>query len=422
MEDEEIFPLSEGKHDAGTGGHCRLFVGVLIDLHALSSSSSSSRCLSSEDSFVLSRRSDVSVGCVDCVTWLICDCAVSVFSSVMGSVVALVVVVVVVMRSKIMRCTTLRHYRSHPLDMSATKQDNGRGELPFAIHHCWMICQPPGCHAILSIPQLSLKRNISICPGLNTKNGYVPSQSPITAHVVNSIINHLHLQSRHQSHHSMERMALQWMEGIPIVTKLWCCAIAGTSALVSSKLITGDDALFVPHMVWAKGQLWRIPLTFFYSGPMEISLIYTVLSTASVFSDLESAMGGPFEFLWLLATTMLMFLGHATYQDKHALFSTHFSGALLYYWAKRIPNDEILLFMVVNIKAKHYCTAVLAIALLSRKYTHLLSASVGHILFFSYEVLPKIHGFNPLAPPWVLMKQLKARRERNKALRAAGIY
>jgi Derlin-2/3 len=217
----------------------------------------------------------------------------------------------------------------------------------------------------------------------------------------------------------MERMALQWTEGLTPITKIWCGAVLGTSVLVSTKVISGDDTVFDPTLVWKGHQYWRIPLSFTYLGSLHINMFLSLFHTVEVFGDLEASLGGPLEFAWFLLATMMMFIGFATYMNTSALFNGYLSSTLLYFWAKRRPDENLLLLMVVPVKASTYCVLVLVIGIVFRKYNELFMATVGHALFFFYEVVPKIHGFNPIAPPWVLIKDLRERGVRDQRLNTA---
>ncbi|ODV75140.1 derlin CYBJADRAFT_165894 [Cyberlindnera jadinii NRRL Y-1542] len=216
----------------------------------------------------------------------------------------------------------------------------------------------------------------------------------------------------------MERMAFQWAANMPLVTRCWCIASIATAVMISVNLISFEDTLFSSRLVWKDKQVWRIPLSLAYVGDLDMNLFYSLLQLVTISGDLEGSLDNAFEYVWLIATTSLIQILVDTIRGKYSSLSSQILTTLLYFWAKRRPDAELRILIVVGIRASYYCLLSILTYFFLGDERHLLSIAIGHVVFYSYEIAPSVLGINPLAPPWTQVKPFLEARERWKKLRA----
>lgn len=219
----------------------------------------------------------------------------------------------------------------------------------------------------------------------------------------------------------MERMAIQWTARLPLVTKIWLGSVISTALFLTAGIIKEEDTVFVPSLVWKGRQYWRIPFSISYFGGFDIELVQEIYRLVSFVSALEESMGLG-EFLWFLSLTLSGILLITTWLDQAVLLSRIAMMTLVFFWAKRKLDDDLVLYGLIRVKSSHYCLIVMFSYIFSKRYLELSSLLVGFALYYIYDVMPLIHGFNLLGPPWQLWENIKENKVRRQRIRKIQLH
>ncbi|CCH44907.1 Derlin-2.2 [Wickerhamomyces ciferrii] len=201
----------------------------------------------------------------------------------------------------------------------------------------------------------------------------------------------------------MERIPVNWMADIPLVTRLWTLSSLVTSILVDTKVIHLQDIMFSPRQI--QQEPWRLITSFLYLGQFDINLIISLYLSIQYSRQLEESFNRTRDYLWFLGIGGIALIIYSTYVQNLFILGTYLNEVLNYVWSKKNPGIQMGFLGLIEFKAGYLSFLLILMSLLNKgakwnPWIELPPFIIGHVIFYCEEVLETLIGFNPLSPPW----------------------
>lgn len=215
-----------------------------------------------------------------------------------------------------------------------------------------------------------------------------------------------------------------FFQNIPKFTRFYLVAITSVSILVSFGILDPYLCLFDPQLTFRKFQLWRLFVSPFFLGKLDLNMIFQIFSCYNFFRKLEEQ-----HYQNRLSTLVFVFL-------SISFFSLLFSGllgslsvgsscyfAMIFIFSK-VFSDEMVRFIVIPMNIQYYLFANATLNLITGAsiVPVLIGISAGHIVFYLYYILPVLLKRPLFKTPNFLVRLLDGRgagapRNRGRRLR-----
>lgn len=201
-----------------------------------------------------------------------------------------------------------------------------------------------------------------------------------------------------------------WFHSLPMITRMWfgaalACTVAGNVGVVNPM----SFVINWPGLRY-KFEIWRLVTPFLYVGPFSIDTLFTLYMLVQYSQRYElgayntGAGGGSADaaFLLMFAGTIIHALCYLWLGPMLLVRTMIF--VLLYCWTKREPNTQVSIFGF-PIQARYLPFAILALdTLMGKDYIpDLVGIGVGHIFYFTVEIVPALYGKDFLHTPEFLI-------------------
>lgn len=201
----------------------------------------------------------------------------------------------------------------------------------------------------------------------------------------------------------MERIPINWVTDIPIVTRIWTISSLITSVLVDSNIISLNDIVFAPSLI--KTQPWRIISSFLYIGEFNINLIMSLYLIVQYSIQLEESYNRTRDYLWFILTCSVSLLLYSTYVQNLGFLGTYLNETLNYIWSRKNPDVMLGLLGLIEFRAGYLSFLMILLSFMRSNdnwnvWKEIPPFVIGHLIFYFDDVWSAIFGFNPLAAPW----------------------
>lgn len=208
-----------------------------------------------------------------------------------------------------------------------------------------------------------------------------------------------------------------FFQNIPKFTRTYLVVVTGISLLVSFGVLDPYLCLFNPYLTFRKLQLWRLLLSPFFLGKLDIDMIFRIFSCYGFFRKLEEQ-----HFQNRLSTLVFVFI-------SISFFTFLFSGLLgslsvgsscytgMIYFYSKIFSEEMIRFIVIPMNIQYYpfACAILNLILGGSMIPVFIGILSGHIVFYLFYILPVLTKKPIFKTPNFLVRILDGRDNSNHA-------
>ncbi|ODQ58214.1 hypothetical protein WICANDRAFT_33843 [Wickerhamomyces anomalus NRRL Y-366-8] len=201
----------------------------------------------------------------------------------------------------------------------------------------------------------------------------------------------------------MERIPVNWITDIPIVTRTWTVSILLTSVLVDSNIIKLHDIILTPNLI--RQQPWRLITCFLFMGHFDINLVLSLYLIVQYSRQLEESFNRTRDYLWFITTCSILLILYSTYIRNLGFLGNFLNEALNYIWSRQNPDVMMGFLGLIEFKAGYLSFLLIFMSFLRNPSgwdykLELAPFFIGHVVFYFDAVWAKVFGFNPLAAPW----------------------
>jgi len=236
------------------------------------------------------------------------------------------------------------------------------------------------------------------CSSLNfkifSKNEYLKTKSRIWK--TKKQIHHSHAVIRNLKQTRLRReMDFQALfMDIPMVTRTYLAGCVLTTAACATGIISPFSLYFSVHMIFVKGQVWRLITNFLYFGSkfgLDFFFHMFFLTRYARSLEQETFAGRKADFAWMLmmgAGIMLLIAPLASLP----FLGNSLTFMLVYLWSRRNPFTRISFLGFFNFTAPYLPWVLLGFSMLLENDVKidLLGILVGHLYYFSRFVYPEM--------------------------------
>lgn len=181
---------------------------------------------------------------------------------------------------------------------------------------------------------------------------------------------------------------------IPAVTRTYLAGCVLTTACCATGIISPFSLYFSVHMIFAKGQIWRLITNFLYFGSkfgLDFFFHMFFLTRYARSLEQETFAGRKADFAWMLvmgAGIMLLIAPLASLP----FLGNSLTFMLVYLWSRRNPFTRISFLGFFNFTAPYLPWVLLGFSMLLENDVKidLLGILVGHLYYFSRFVYPEM--------------------------------
>ncbi|CAM9021625.1 unnamed protein product [Wickerhamomyces anomalus] len=147
----------------------------------------------------------------------------------------------------------------------------------------------------------------------------------------------------------MERIPVNWITDIPIVTRTWTVSILLTSVLVDSNIIKLHDIILTPNLI--RQQPWRLITCFLFMGHFDINLVLSLYLIVQYSRQLEESFNRTRDYLWFITTCSILLILYSTYIRNLGFLGNFLNEALNYIWSRQNPDVMMGFLGLIEFKA-----------------------------------------------------------------------
>ncbi|PWN41175.1 Der1-like protein [Ceraceosorus guamensis] len=187
------------------------------------------------------------------------------------------------------------------------------------------------------------------------------------------------------------------LDSLPPITRLWAFSAVGLAICEHIHLTSHYALWFSPHLVFSKGELWRLVTTFVYFGPLSIDfffhlfffLRYSRMLEENHFSGQKKA-----DYVWLLIFCSAALLLLSPLVTPIPFLGSPLAFVLVYVWSRRNRHVRLSLFGLLVITAPNLPWALVAFSWLingspKAAVGDLMGIAVGHLYYFLVDIWPR---------------------------------
>ena len=204
---------------------------------------------------------------------------------------------------------------------------------------------------------------------------------------------------------TMSDLAAFW-NSVPPVTKTVVTASVGTSLLVRLNVLPWAQLVYLPRLVFTRGQVWRL-LTPFLAWPFGFGFLITMFFLYRHLRQLEEEefRGRRADLLWmlvLLAGGVLL----AGIPARLLLLGEPLLMAILYVWSRKYPGVDMTFMFGLRFKSQYLVWVLTAYHFIlgSPVWGDAIGILCGHLYWFAADVLPRTHGLHLVRAPPLLQR------------------
>lgn len=209
-------------------------------------------------------------------------------------------------------------------------------------------------------------------------------------------------KSRTELHIAPAMTPDEWYKSLPIITRFYITLSFFTTAACALEIITPFNVYFNAHLIFKKGEIWRLFTNFFFFGNLGLDFVFHMFFLVKYCKSLEegSFRNRSADFLW-----MLLF-GGSLLTVMAPLASIEFLGSsltfmMVYVWGRRHPYVTLSFLGIFTFTAPYLPWVLLGFSLMlgSSPKVDLLGMVAGHAYYYLEDVYPRITGRRPLKTP-----------------------
>lgn len=203
----------------------------------------------------------------------------------------------------------------------------------------------------------------------------------------------------------MSDLADFW-NSVPPVTKTVVTASVALSLLVRLSVVPAYYVLYLPTLVFTKGQVWRLVtpfLTWAFGFGFLINMFFLYRHLRQL--EEEEFRGRRADLIWmlvLLAAGVLL----AGALARLVLLGEPLLMAVLYVWSRKYPGVDMTFMFGLRFKSQYlvWVLTVYHFVLGSSVWGDVIGILCGHLYWFAADVLPRTHGVNLVRAPQFLQR------------------
>ncbi|EPY26729.1 Derlin-2/3 [Strigomonas culicis] len=190
---------------------------------------------------------------------------------------------------------------------------------------------------------------------------------------------------------------------VPPVTRTLLCIYGVIVVLCYMEVVHPLQLMYSNTLIFQQKQYWRLFTPFFYYGSLnlntalEIHWIYVVSSAIEEQYFHRRAI----DYAVVVSVSALLILAARVIGIIDVLFmSTMLESVLMYLLSRLLPDQRVALFAVIEAPMRllpaFYCLMMLYNQGTSAVKLNLVSCFIGHCMWYTLEIFPRITGINLL--------------------------
>ena len=197
----------------------------------------------------------------------------------------------------------------------------------------------------------------------------------------------------------------QWYRQMPVVTRSYLTLSFLTTAGCALELISPFSVYYNSHLIFKKGQLWRLFTNFFFFGSLGMDFVFHMFFLSRYCRLLEEGTfrGRSADFFW-----MLLF-GSALLSCAAPFINIQFLGAsltfmMVYVWGRRNQYVNMSFLGLFSFTAPYlpWVLLIFSVAIGSSPVVDLLGMAAGHAYYYLEDVYPTMTDRRLLRTPRVV--------------------
>ena len=197
----------------------------------------------------------------------------------------------------------------------------------------------------------------------------------------------------------------QWYRQMPVVTRSYLTLSFLTTAGCALELISPFSVYYNSHLIFKKGQLWRLFTNFFFFGSLGMDFVFHMFFLSRYCRLLEEGTfrGRSADFFW-----MLLF-GSALLSCAAPFINIQFLGAsltfmMVYVWGRRNQYVNMSFLGLFSFTAPYlpWVLLIFSVAIGSSPVVDLLGMAAGHAYYYLEDVYPTMTDRRLLRTPKVV--------------------
>jgi len=204
----------------------------------------------------------------------------------------------------------------------------------------------------------------------------------------------------------------EWWKSLPPVTKY---LFAGSMILTLGAnfgFLEFNTLLFDFNRIYSKFEIWRLVSPFLFQGRLGFPFLVNMLFLIQYGTVVEKEFfhNDTADYLTMILFTSLLLLIPG-YLIPLPLLGLGLITVIIYYWSRRVPQDQMVRFMFgITFKAMYLPWALVAFRVLmgGMPISELCGILVGHVYYFLTEVYPDQGGRRLITTPQFLKEWFPA--------------
>ena len=199
----------------------------------------------------------------------------------------------------------------------------------------------------------------------------------------------------------------QWYRQMPVVTRSYLTLSFLTTAGCALELISPFSVYYNSHLIFRKGQVWRLASNFFFFGSLGMDFVFHMFFLSRYCRLLEEGTfrGRSGDFFWML------FFGATSLSCVAPFVNIQFLGSsltfmMVYVWGRRNRYVNMSFLGLFSFTAPYlpWVLLVFSAALGSSPTTDLLGVAAGHAFYFLNDVYPTMTDRKLLSTPRIVKR------------------
>ena len=205
----------------------------------------------------------------------------------------------------------------------------------------------------------------------------------------------------------------QWYRQMPVVTRSYLTLSFLTTAGCALELISPFSVYYNSHLIFKRGQLWRLATNFFFFGSLGMDFVFHMFFLSRYCRLLEEGTfrGRSGDFFWMLCVGGAMLSCVAPFVNIQFLGSS-LTFMMVYVWGRRNRYVNMSFLGLFSFTAPYlpWVLLIFSVALGSSPVVDLLGMAAGHVYYYLEDVYPTMTQRRVLKTP-ALVKHAFGQRE-----------
>jgi len=202
-------------------------------------------------------------------------------------------------------------------------------------------------------------------------------------------------------------------DALPFVTKKWLTATVAVTTLANFGVISVVNLTWDYRALSEKFEIWRLATPFLFAGGFSFQMVILIFLLCQYSRQYESSSmfntgggGGTADYVFMMMLGITGILISGALLGLGVVFCHALVYYVLYIWSKRHPTSQTNLWGF-PIQATYLPFALLGLnILMGNPYMHYLHGyTIGHMYYFTVDVVPKVYGKNILTTPDFLISK-----------------